>query len=143
MGCIYMSQQPNLFTLKPRLKFNQTQAEPTTKIYPHTKTHFTTLSLSRLICLSPKTLPKWLRPLCSAAHTYSPPPPQAVILSLSLLGPPAPESDTDTWPNFACRVLKVSSLHFCRHSSNKSVDPDGVCFCPASKLFRFLFLRGC
>ena len=28
-----MSQQANLFTLKPRLKFNPTQAKPTTKVY--------------------------------------------------------------------------------------------------------------
>ena len=51
VGCIHMSQQPNLFTLKPRLKFNQTQAEPTTKIYPHTQTHFTSLSLDSSVSL--------------------------------------------------------------------------------------------
>ena len=28
-----VTQQPNPFTLKPRLKFNPTQAKPTTKIY--------------------------------------------------------------------------------------------------------------
>ena len=141
MGCPHMSQQPNLFTLKPRLKFNQTQAQPTTKIYPpHTDPLYK--SLSRLISLSPKTLPKWLRPLCSAAHTYSPPPPQAVILSFSSR-PASTRVGHGYLAKFRVSVLKVSSLHFCIHSSNKSVDPDGVCFCPASKLFRFLFLRGC
>ena len=30
---IDMTQRPNPFTLKPRLKFNPTQAKPTTKIY--------------------------------------------------------------------------------------------------------------
>ena len=139
MGCVYMSQQPNLFTLKPRLKFNQTQAEPTTKIYPHTKTHFTTLSLETNLSLAKDPAEVAKTSVLRRSYIFT-----TAIDSLSLSSRSASTRVGHGYlAKFRVSVLKVSFLHFCRHSSNKSVDPDGVCFCPASKLFRFLFLRGC